>query len=178
VSAPPIAAADVRADDAADPAFYIAGEVDPEAPQALDRTTALVVGQGDAQSITAMRVLFKRAQGGVYGAPQWLDPPFKSGLVGGPPSVDARAEGAAAGIPIQIASSWLAADPELLELTPVAGELDHVRITATRVGQTTLTITAGGVSTTLQVNATRWSSEAMQLEISESGPTVAAGALE
>jgi hypothetical protein len=80
-------------------------------------------------------------------------------------TVEARAEGSdPAGRPAKISPKWIAADPEMVAVTP--GEGSDVKITARRPGETTLQVTSPGRSQTLALKAA-YKGEALVVQISQ-----------
>lgn len=93
---------------------------------------------------------------------RWVSPPTYTST-GGPErvSVDARARpvGGAAALP-----AWTASEPDMVEVSPRAGE--QVRITVHRAGVSSVTVSSGGASRTLLVEASELSG-GLRLDLSQ-----------
>ena len=132
---------------------------------------AAAAGTGSAAASPSerMKISFKRdprISKSLYTGDVWLSLPFSQiGADKTQVTVDARAEGSdSAGRPTKISPTWIAADPEMVAVTP--GEGSEVRITALRPGETTVQVTAPGLSQTLALKAA-YKGEALVLQISQ-----------
>ena len=125
-----------------------------------------ILGAGPASSRTAgekpavaapagrIEVTFKldpRLSGPTYGGERWISPKTYSGITA-QDAVEARAFRVdAKGRSKKIDASWSPSDPGMVTVSPPRGE--QVRISATRAGQSTVTVTHGGASKQLTVKA-------------------------
>jgi hypothetical protein len=118
---------------------------------------SVAVTQGGPQAATGVadiRVSFKldpRITQGIHMGPRWVSPATYTRVDrAGGLTIEARA----AGLDLRrkqvfIDPSWAVADPEVLTVTPAAG--NAVRININKVGQSELVISADGVSKTMVV---------------------------
>ena len=92
-----------------------------------------------------------RLSGATYGGERWVSPPTYQGS-SGQNAVEAKASLMDAnGKRIQASIDWKASDPEMVTVSPAAGE--QVTITVKRAGESSLTLTSGAVSRKLGVKA-------------------------
>jgi FKBP-type peptidyl-prolyl cis-trans isomerase FklB len=129
-------------------------------------------GKRPVSTPTAIAVVFKldpRLASGVYGGERWISPsPYITTLN----PVVARVYGIdEKGSSVPISPDWIAADPEVVSVSPGRGE--QVTITIKRAGQSSLRINSHGLSKELEVRATS-NGTSMQVEISQP-PGVRAG---
>jgi hypothetical protein len=92
-----------------------------------------------------------RLSGATYGGERWVSPPTYQGS-SGQSTVEAKASLMdASGRPTQASIDWKPSDPEMVTVSPAAGE--KVTITVKRAGESSLTLTSGAVSRKLGVKA-------------------------
>lgn len=118
-----------------------------------------------APGVTRLELSFKldpRVTRSLHMGDRWVSPPTYTST-GGPEhvSVDVRARpiGGAAALP-----AWTASEPDMVEVSPPAGE--QVRITVRRAGVSRLTVSSGGASRTLLVEASELSG-GLRLDLSQ-----------
>ncbi len=116
--------------------------------------------------LTGIMVSFKldpRLSGGSYGGERWVSPPTYTGA-SGQDVVEARASGVGSkGQAIPISPKWIATDPAMVTISPDQGE--QVKITVKRVGESTVHVTADGVTKELLIKAEYLPSKAIQVHI-------------
>jgi hypothetical protein len=103
----------------------------------------------------------------LYMGDRWVSPPKYSSILqkGKELTVEARVQGVdTRGRPLAIHPQWVPADPQILTVSPAQG--DHVKITVKRAGQTSLQVTADGITRQLLITATG-NDTAMRVEISQ-----------
>ena len=112
------------------------------------------VASPDASSLKAITVSFKldpRLSDPTRGGERWVSPPTYSGA-NAQDTVEARAQGIdAKGRPVRINPRWTPSDPEMVTVSPSEG--DAVKIKVNRAGQSSLQVTAQGVSKELSIKA-------------------------
>jgi len=101
-----------------------------------------------------IQVAFKLERGGTFGGPLWVSPLTYTQVGQGPEcTVEARANGIdTAGRPVEVSAAWTASDPNMVTVSPPQGH--QVSITVHGAGQSTVQVSAGGVSTELSIKAT------------------------
>jgi FKBP-type peptidyl-prolyl cis-trans isomerase len=104
---------------------------------------------------------------GLYMGDRWVSPPtYSLNQPGKSATVDVRVGGVdATGRRVEIDPTWIAADPEMVTVTPTEGS--EVEITIHRAGESQLRVSAGGVSRHLTVKAVQTDSGALQVEIAQ-----------
>ena len=109
---------------------------------------------GEQKEGNVIRLSFKmdpRLSGATYGGERWVSPPTYQGA-SGQNAVEAKASLVdASGRPAKASIDWKPSDPEMVTVSPAAGE--KVTITVKRAGESSLTLTSGAVSRTLGVKA-------------------------
>lgn len=114
--------------------------------------------------ITVALKLDPRASGSAESGERWVTPPTYSG-VSTQDIVVARAFGInAKGVPVNIRPEWIAADPEMVTVSPAPG--NAVQIAVHRAGESKLTVLAAGVSKDLSISAT-YQDQAIHVQISQ-----------
>lgn len=107
-----------------------------------------------AASLVDIRFSFKldpRLAGPTYGGEQWVSPATFLGATA-QDFVEVQAAGVdAGGRPITITPEWIAADPEMVKVSPTEG--NRVTITVERAGESTIEVAAQGVSEELSIKA-------------------------
>jgi len=103
-----------------------------------------------------LQVSFKldeRITKSLYMGERWVSPPTYDTMQAGDTfSVEARVEGTDAnGMPIEILPEWIAAEPDIVVVSPSQGHA--VTITVQRPGETSIMVTSQGVSKTLFIKA-------------------------
>jgi FKBP-type peptidyl-prolyl cis-trans isomerase len=132
--------------------------------------TATASPTNDAGGPSAIRVSFKldsRLTRGMYLGDRWVSPPkfMSAAQVGKTVAIEARAERVDARGRIKpVAPIWVPADPEMVTVTPGAG--NAATITVQRPGESTLRVTSHGVSSELTINAA-YQNELLQVNISQ-----------
>jgi hypothetical protein len=114
-----------------------------------------LAGEKKAEPATgAIQLAFKldpRLSGATYGGERWVSPPIYQGS-SGQSTVEAKASVMdASGRPTKASIDWKSSDPEMVTVSPAAGE--KVTITVKRAGESSLTLTSGAVSRKLGVKA-------------------------
>jgi FKBP-type peptidyl-prolyl cis-trans isomerase len=120
-------------------------------------------------ALTAIKVSFKldpQLTQGLYMGERWVSPPRYNGARAGKSiTVDARADGLdAKGSTRNITPKWIPADPAMVTVTPSEG--NAVAITVHHAGQSTLQVTAGGISKELDIKA-EYLGQIIQVEIGQ-----------
>jgi hypothetical protein len=109
--------------------------------------------------------------GGSYGGERWISGPKYSSAArqGKEVTIEAKVRGLdAGGKAAATRPVWVPADPEMVVVSPVSGaELDHVRLTVKKVGESKLRVVSQGVSKDLLVTAKAVGSDAMQVTITQ-----------
>jgi len=109
--------------------------------------------------------------GGTYGGERWVSgPTFNSGAqLGKEATVEAKVRGVDAdGRTVPISPDWVPADPEMVVVSPVSGaELDHVRLTVKKIGESKLRVVSQGVSKELLVTAKAVGTNGMVVTIAQ-----------
>ena len=109
--------------------------------------------------------------GGTYGGVRWISGPKYSSAAqqGTQVLVEARVRSLdAGGRPAAASPVWVPADPEMVAVSPVSGaELDHVRLTVKKVGESKLRVVSQGMSKELLVVAKAVGKNAMQVTITQ-----------
>jgi hypothetical protein len=123
---------------------------------------------GQPATTSTILVSFKldpRLQGGTYGGEIWVSPPAYVGIQG-QHTVDARAAivDADGGL-TSISPDWTPSDPGMISVSPTLGA--QVAIDVRQAGESTLTVTVGGLSKTLRITATAQAGRVVQVEISQ-----------
>jgi FKBP-type peptidyl-prolyl cis-trans isomerase FklB len=142
-----------------------------EKPAAPDKKAAGVADPGashksQANAITVSFRLDLRLTQGLYMGERWVAPPkYSQAGPGKTLTVQARAHGRdEKGTTRDIRPTWIPADPEMVTVTPGAG--NAVTITVHRAGRSSVNVAAGGVSKQLAINAT-YQGKSMQVEIAQ-----------
>jgi FKBP-type peptidyl-prolyl cis-trans isomerase FklB len=142
-----------------------------EKPAAPDNKAAGVVGPGashkaPANAITVSFRLDLRLTQGLYMGERWVAPPkYNQAGTGKTLTVQARAHGRdEKGATRDIRPTWIPADPEMVTVTPGAG--NAVTITVLRAGRSSVNVVAGGVSKELAIHAS-YHGQSMQVEIAQ-----------
>ena len=122
-------------------------------PAGVSRAAREAVAPADA----GIKVSFKldpRLTQSMYMGERWVSPPTYTGVRDGKEiTVDARAEViSASGKSTGIGPKWIPSDPEMVTVTP--GQGNEVKITVLRAGQSSLKVTAPGLSRELSIKAT------------------------
>lgn len=122
---------------------------------------------GDLKDIQTSFKLDTRLTKSLYMGERWVSPPTYSGArqQGNAYIVEARAHGIdAMGRRFAISPDWIPSDPEMVSLSPA--EDKTVKIRVQRAGESTLNVTAHGLSRELLIKATSTGS-GMQVKISQ-----------
>ena len=114
-----------------------------------------LAGDEKAPPATAkIQLVFKldpRLAGPTYGGERWVSPPTYMGA-SGQDTVEAKASAVdARGMPTKARIDWQPSEPEMVTVTPPRGE--QVKIAVKRAGESSLTVSSGGVSRKLVVKA-------------------------
>jgi FKBP-type peptidyl-prolyl cis-trans isomerase len=121
-----------------------------------------------AAAVPGITLSFKldpRLTKGLYMGDRWVSLPYSQVGERNQVTIEARAEGVDdKGKPTSISPKWIAADPEMVTVTPNQG--NAVRITALRPGESGLQVTSGGSSRELTIKAA-YKGDALVVEISE-----------
>lgn len=130
-----------------------------------DKALAPAASPG-AAALSGIEVSFKldSAQGPDTGA-RWVPPAYAGVQQGAEFTVEAKAWGLdAAGKTTTISPAWVAADPNMVEVSPGTGEA--VKITVRDAGQSKLIVAAPGVAKELSISAIS-AGQAMHVQISQ-----------
>jgi hypothetical protein len=120
-------------------------------------------------SPAAIRVAFKldpRLTTGLYMGERWVSPPtYSASQLGSIVTIEARASGVdARRRPVKINAKWIAADPDMVTVTP--GEGSQVRIAVRRAGESLLRVTADDLTRQLAVKAVQ-QDQVLRVEITQ-----------
>jgi hypothetical protein len=154
----------------------VRGRVPPNATVMFD-IELIAIANNDARTARAgelrkIQIAFKldpRLTQGLYMGERWVSPPtYTRTGTATTVTVGARASGLDAnGVALAIAPTWASADTDIVTVTP--GQGGAVTMTVTRAGDTTLRVTAGEVSRTLNVKS-RHERGVLQVEITQEKP--------
>ena len=106
-------------------------------------------------AFTRILISFKldpRLAGGTYGGEHWVSPDIFTGA-NAQETVEAKAQGIDAnGQAVSIDPEWVPTDPDMLTVS--TAEDGRATLTINRAGESSLQVTAGGISKTLTIKAT------------------------
>ena len=130
--------------------------------------SAAVTADRAATSPARIGVSFKmdpRLATGNYGGERWVSPPTYTRVGEGKTcTVEARAQGLDAnGRSVPLSPKWSSADPDMVTVTPSEGK--EVKILVQHAGESSLSVTADGVSTELTIKAA-YRNDILQVDIS------------
>jgi hypothetical protein len=127
----------------------------PAAQKASNDKVIEAAASSSGAALTSIDVSFKLDSGNATGLPtgeRWISPAFAGVQEGGQFMVEAKAEGRdGSGNAASISPAWVAADPNMVEVSPGAGA--QVKITVRDSGQSRLIVAAPGFSKELSISA-------------------------
>ena len=146
------------------PLEFLAGMV-----LALGLAAPMFAAEEAKRTLTDLQVSFKldpRLTKGLYMGDRWVSPPTYAGT-SGQDTVEARAQGVdAEGRSVSISPQWIAADPEMVTVSPSQGS--EVKITLKRAGESRLQVISQGVTKELSIKAAM-RNDVLQVQIAQSG---------
>ena len=138
------------------------------ATRRASQNTAIPAATPSPGDLAGIDVFFKLAfqpDRGEPAAGRWIAPAYAGVQEGAEFVVEAKARGLdASGKATTISPAWVASDPNMVEVSPGAGEA--VKITVRDAGQSRLIVAAPGITKELSISAT-YASRAMHVQISE-----------
>ena len=138
------------------------------ATRRASQNTAIPAATPSPEDLAGIDVFFKLAFQPDRGEPttgRWIAPAYAGVQEGAEFVVEAKARGLdASGKATTISPAWVASDPNMVEVSPGAGEA--VKITVRDAGQSRLIVAAPGITKELSISAT-YASRAMHVQISE-----------
>jgi FKBP-type peptidyl-prolyl cis-trans isomerase FklB len=144
IKEPPTAGESAPASNQADPAKSDLGKKDEPAKSP----------EPSAGTLSGIQISFKldpRLSGPTYGGEHWVSPLTYTGVTA-QDTVEVRIEGIGPkGQPVKISPKWTPSDPEMVTVSPEEGS--SVKITVKRAGESSLKVTAQGVSRDLSIKA-------------------------